>query len=124
MQPLGAKVILADSEAEDYPAANVSDGDPDRFGTRRGRADNPPASRTTWSFDSPNGFAERGQVPAAARHGQRPDQRLRALRQQRRQGLGPPVKKGRFAQSDAMQIVAFDHPVIGRYLKFVALSLL
>ena len=35
---------------------------------------------------------------------------------------GRAVKKGRFAQSDAMQIVAFDRPVIGRYLKFVALS--
>ena len=122
MQRLGAKVIDADSQAEDYEAANVIDGDPQTIW------------HTPWGDGAP-GFPHHLVIefPAPLAIGG-----LKILpRQDMTNGRikeyeifvsgdgktwGKAVKKGRFDASGEIQVVRFSRPVQGKFLKFAALS--
>ena len=122
MRRLGAKIVAADSQAPDYEAAHVIDGDPDTIW------------HTPWEAAAP-GFPHHLIVEFA-----RPVA-LRGLKVLPRQDMpngrikdyqifvsndgkdwGRAVKKGAFADSDALQLIQFTQPVKTKYLKFTALS--
>jgi F5/8 type C domain len=122
MQRLGAHVIHADSEAPDYEAAKVIDGDPNSIW------------HTPWGEGAP-GFPHELMIEFA-----RPFslQACKLLpRQDMKNGLikdyeiyvsldgkqwGQPVAKGRFAASQEMRTVKLKRAVQAKYLKLVALS--
>jgi beta-galactosidase len=122
MQRLGAKVIGTDSQAPDYEAANVIDGDPQTIW------------HTPWEDPAP-GFPHYLVIEFPA------PIELRGLKVLPRQDMSngwikgyevfasddgknwsSPVTKGELAASGDLQDIQFGRQVKAKYLKFVALS--
>ncbi len=122
MQRLGAKVVATDSQAPDYEAANVIDGDPQTiWHTSWGEQAPPfphhlviefPKSLVLRGFkvlprqDMSNGWIKEYEVFVSSDG----------------KNWGSAAKKGQFTPSEEVHVVQFGRPVQGKYLKFVALS--
>ena len=122
MQRLGAKVVSADSQAADYEAANVVDGDADTIWHTPWN-DPAPAfpHHLIIEFAKPVVFKGIKVLPRQ----DMPNGRIEDFEVfvgDDGKDWGETVKKGKFANSDAMQVISFSHPVKARFLKFVALS--
>jgi beta-galactosidase len=123
MQRLGAKVVLADSEAEDYPASNVLDGDPQSIWHTPWTGDNPPEFPHYLVIQFPKPISLRG-VKFLPRQDMRNGRIKNCEIYLSNDGKqwGQPVKKGRFNATGEEQVVEFAKPLEGRFLKFVAVS--
>jgi hypothetical protein len=123
MQRLGAKVILTDSEAEEYPASNVIDGNPETIWHTPWEGDHPPEFPHYLVIRFPKAVTMRG-VKLLPRqdmpNGRIRDYELYASNDGK--NWGQAVKKGRFSRGGALQIVEFAHPVEAKFLKLIALG--
>ena len=123
MQRLGAKVVLADSEAEDYPATNVLDGDGQSIWHTPYSGDNPPGFPHFLVIRFPKPIAMRG-----VKFLPRQDMRNGRVKEfaiyvgSDGKKWGEPVKKGHFANTGELQTVEFARPMVGRFVKFEAIS--